>query len=268
MLKYKNRLLPRVDYPLLYAHRGCSTAAPENTLPAFRKVKEFGIPGVELDVQLCSTGELMVFHDSNLKRTTGLDAELADTDYKTLRELDAGAWFGKEFSGEKIPTFEEVLDCLGEAVYYDIEIKNWDRRKFPIEQALISIIRKRDIGDRVVVSSFNPYSLRAVKRLNPEIKTALIYTKHPGFPAWLNRGAGRFICRPHYLKPNRHRLNPFVVFWKKKILGYPLVTWTEDDEDAVRHYLELGVDGIISNRPEKFLDMIREFSNKRTAPNT
>jgi len=262
MLNYRKKMFPDADFPLLFGHRGCSKAAPENTLAAFRKIKEYRVPGVELDIQLCRTGELIVFHDSNLKRITGIDANLADTDFETLRSLDIGAGFGDEFSGEKIPTLDEVLDCLGDSVYYDIEIKNWQKKEFPMEKALVKILQKRKFSNRIVVSSFNPYSLRTVKRLNPEIKTALIYTKHPGFPNWLSRGAGRFICRPLFLKPNRERLKPFMVFWKKVVLGYPLVTWTEDDETAVRRYLEMGMDGIISNQPEKLLPLIKEYRNK------
>ncbi len=262
MLNNRKKNFPDADYPLLFGHRGCSKAAPENTLAAFRKIIEYRVPGVELDVQLCRTGELMVFHDSNLKRITGLDANLADTDFETLRCLDAGAWFGDEFSGEKIPTLDEVLDYLGDCVYYDIEIKNWQKKEFPIEQALVKILQKRELNNRIVVSSFNPFTLQAVKRMNTVIKTALIYTKHPGFPTWLNRGAGRLICRPQFLKPNRKRLNPFMVFWKKIILGYPLVTWTVDDEAALHRYLEMGVDGIISNQPEKLLPLINEYRDK------
>jgi len=79
------------DYPLLFGHRGCSSIAPENTLAAFQKILDHGVPGVELDVQLCKSGELVVMHDSNHKRTTGMDAPVTETDYATNSGLDAGS---------------------------------------------------------------------------------------------------------------------------------------------------------------------------------
>lgn len=247
------------DYPLLFGHRGCSSIAPENTLAAFQKILDHGVPGVELDVQLCKSGELVVMHDSNLKRTTGMDAPVTETDYATISGLDAGSWKGEEYAGERIPLLDEVIDLLGDRVYYDVEIKHRDRDSHEIEHKVVEVIRRRGMKDRCLVSSFNPYSIRTIRRADPEIKTALIYTKHPKFPTWLNRGAGRFLCKPHMLKPNRHRLNRWMVFWKHRLLGFPLITWTEDDPELVRRYLGMGLQGIITNEPEKMLPIVQEM---------
>ena len=247
------------NYPLLFGHRGCSTIAPENTLASFQKILDHGVPGVELDVQLCKSGELVVMHDANLKRTTGLDALVAETDYATISGLDAGSWKGEEHAGERVPLLDDVIDLLGDCVYYDVEIKHRNRKSFEIERKVVEVIHRRQLKDRCLVSSFNPYSLRAIRRTDPEIQTALIYTKHPKFPTWLNRGAGRFICRPHMLKPNRHRLNTWLVFWKHNLLGYPLITWTEDDPEMFQRYLGMGLQGIITNVPEKMLPIVSEM---------
>ena len=105
------------QYPLLFAHRGCSNAAPENTLASFKKVLDKKVPGVELDVQICKSGEIIVLHDLNLKRTTGFDALACETELEKIKELDAGSWFNESFTGEKIPTLDEVFEMMGNSVY-------------------------------------------------------------------------------------------------------------------------------------------------------
>lgn len=247
------------DYPLLFGHRGCPRIAPENTLSSFRKLLDSGVPGAELDVQRCRTGEIIVMHDSSLKRTTGLDAMVSDTDYSAIAELDAGAWKGSEFAGERVPLLDDVLDLLGDRVYYDIEIKHRTRDGDELERKVAETIRRRGIGDRCVVSSFSPYAIRSVSHADPEIHTALIYTRHKKFPRWLATGAGRFFSNPELLKPNRHRLNRWSVYWKHNVLGFPLVTWTEDDPLEVRRYLGMGLQGIITNTPETILPIVEEF---------
>ena len=255
-MSFKEKLFPFAGYPLLFGHRGCSAVAPENTIAAFQKILDHRIPGVELDIQIARTGELVVCHDSNLKRTTGKDALIRETDLDEIRSLDAGSWFSPDFSGEGIPLLDEVLDLLGNEVYYDIEIKHWDRDGGELERKAVETIQRRGIRERTLLSSFNPYSVKAVRRLDPTLHTAHIYTRHTGFPWYLSTGAGRLICRPEVLKPNRHRINSWSVFWKKRVLRYPLVAWTEDDLEAARRYLELGVDGIITNVPEQMLSIV------------
>jgi glycerophosphoryl diester phosphodiesterase len=264
----KPDLFPFARRPLLFGHRGCSGAAPENTIPAFQKILDNGIPGVELDVQLCRTGELVVLHDSSLKRTTGLDQDVVETDFTTVRALDAGSWFGPEFSGEKIPLLDEVIDLLGNSVYYDIEIKDQNRRDGELERAVVDTIHRRGLAENTLVSSFSPFSIRTVRRQDPAIQTGYIYTKYPGFPWYFNRGAGHLLCSPDIIKPNRHRLSRWTVLWKKNVLGFPLVTWTEDDPEVAEAYLNLGLDGLISNVPERMLPFItpRWSSAEHTQP--
>jgi glycerophosphoryl diester phosphodiesterase len=253
----KPRLFPGIPRPLVFGHRGCSAAAPENTLASFTKILEYGVPGVELDVHRCRTGELVVIHDDTLKRTAGLDAPVEETDYAEIAGLDAGAWFGPVFTGEKVPLLDEVFELLGENVYYDIEIKNRQRGCGPVEGAVVEAVRKRKLRDRVLVSSFNPYTLREVKRLAPEIFTALIYTNHPELPRPLRNGAGRFICRPDVLKPEKNKVCRRSMFFKGRLEGYPILPWTVDGPEEARRLLILGAEGIISNRPEDLLPLFR-----------
>ena len=252
-MKWKPRFLPSAPRPLLFGHRGCSAAAPENTLAAFRRAAESGIPGIELDVHRCMTGELVIIHDDSLQRTAGLDALVEETAYAEIAGLDAGSWFGEAFRGERVPLLRELLDLAGPEIYFDIEIKNRERRCGPLERQLAGLIRNRSLHGRVIISSFNPFSLREIKRLDTDISTALIYTRHPELPRPLRNGAGRFICRPDVLKPEKNKVCRRSMFFKGRLAGYPVLPWTVDDPEEARRLLALGAEGIISNRPEDLL---------------
>jgi len=257
LLEYPlDQLFPK--YPMLYAHRGCSKLAPENTMAAFNKALELEIPGIELDVHQCKTGEVIVTHDSNLKRVTGYDSLIVDTDFSTIRDLDAGAWFGSSFTGEKIPLFEEVLDLIANKVIIDIEIKHWDKECGQLEQKVVDVLRKRDLLDSIMISSFNPWCLKAVKDYDPEVITALIYTEYEEFPQWLSDGAGRHICHPNLLKPNRYKITEELISEEQTYKGIPLITWTEDDPKEVKRYVDMGMSGVITNTPESMLSMFQE----------
>ena len=256
MQKKRADLFSFADSPLLFAHRGCSKKAPENTLAAFQKVLDNGVPGVEFDVHQCRTGELVVIHDSNVRRVTGHEGIVEDMDLAEIRELDAGAWFSGEFTGEKIPLLEEVLDLLGDRVYYDIEIKQEKRGFFPIEERLVEMLNKRGMKNRVIISSFNPYPIKHVRQLDQSIHTAHIYADSEGVPRSLRHGAGRFFCRPEILKPDSQQVHRWSLFWLRKVEGYPVLIWTVDDTDQAEKFISMGVDGLISNVPEKFIDLL------------
>jgi len=246
------------EYPLLFGHRGCSKAAPENTFASFKKILENKIPGVELDVHLCKSGEIVVIHDLNLKRTTGKDALVAETNLDDIKKLDAGLWFDKSFKGEKIPTLDEVFKLMGTNVYYDIEIKHQNRQYGELEEKLVAKIREWGYEDRVIISSFNPIAVLGVRKADPELNTAVIYTNWKELPWYLRNGGGKYICKPNILKPTRYKINPFTIFLNKKIEGYTVVTWTEDDPEKAEKYINMGVDGIVTNVPEDMLDMVRK----------
>ncbi|MDA3938530.1 MAG: glycerophosphodiester phosphodiesterase family protein [Spirochaetia bacterium] len=260
-MRRKNRNTKPFDfaeYPLLFGHRGCSKAAPENTMASFQKILDNNIPGIELDVQLCSSGEIVVIHDLNLKRTTGMDALVSDTNLEDIKKLDAGSWFDKSFEGEKIPTLDEVFELMGTKVYYDIEIKHRNRHHGELEKKLTAKISEWEFGSRVIISSFNPMAIAGVRKTNSELNTAIIYTNWKELPWYLRNGGGKYICKPNILKPTRHKINPLTMFINKIIEGYTVVTWTEDDPDKVKKYINMGVDGIVTNVPEDMLDIFRK----------
>lgn len=259
MRKKRSDLLPFADSPLLFAHRGCSKTAPENTLAAFQQVLDNGVPGVEFDVHQCRTGELVVIHDSNVQRVSGHEGTVEDMDLAEIRELDAGSWFSGEFTGEKIPLLDEVLDLLGDGVYYDMEIKQDKKGFFPLEELLVEMVHKRGMKNRVIISSFNPYPIKHVRQIDPTIHTAHIYADSEGVPRALRHGAGRFFCRPEILKPDSQQVGRCSLFWLKKVEGYPVLIWTVDDPDEAEKFLSMGVDGLISNVPENLINLVESY---------
>jgi glycerophosphoryl diester phosphodiesterase len=128
----------RTDRPLILAHRGASRIAPENTLVAFCLALEQGADGLELDVQLSRDGVPVVFHDSELSRTTDGRGRISEKTLAELRTLDAGKWFDPRFAGERIPTLEEVFEAFGDRALYNIELKAFGVQDDGLVQAVVA----------------------------------------------------------------------------------------------------------------------------------
>jgi glycerophosphoryl diester phosphodiesterase len=248
--------------PLLFAHRGVSSIAPENTLTAFKMALDMGIPGIELDIHLCFTGELMVTHDHNLKRVAGLDALVEDTDFAAIRSLDAGAWKSPEYAGERIPTLSELFELVGDRMYYDIEIKSRDREPKGLEEKLLALVEEYGLSRKVAVTSFNPFSVKRFKALCPTIPTAVIYSNSEELPLPLRFGAGAIISGCDFLKPNHKKMRRLPVFYHKVMMGREILPWTIDDPKDAAAVLGKGAIGIITNRPQDMLALIKERQGK------
>lgn len=250
---------------LLFGHRGFSGVAPENTLRAFQALLRHGIPGVELDVHLSRDGRLLVFHDDNLRRITGRDALIEECSADEVRELDAGAWFGESFRGERVPLLEEVFELLGSGVYYDIELKWRGRASAGLEPRVLECIRTYRLEGRCLISSFNPYCIRTVRALYPRQPTAHIYADHPEVPRLLRRGQARWVIPTPFVKPRHDQVRPWSAALYRCLLPSEILPWTVDDPVEARRLLRLGVRGIISNRPDRIAAVIRDFADSDEA---
>jgi glycerophosphoryl diester phosphodiesterase len=253
MSRRRPELYPGALRPYLFAHRGFSARAPQNTLSAFALARDAGAPGVELDVHRCASGELVVVHDHNLKAVTGVECVVEDESWERLRRLDAGSSFDARFAGERLPLLSEVFELLGAALYYDIEIKSRGDRPGPLEAALIALIRKHDLASRVMISSFDPRTIKAVKGLAPDIPTAVIYSADRDVPWYLRHGEGRTASACDVLKPSHAKLHGAYSFLNTGLLRYPIITWTVDDPKEAKRCLAAGAAGVITNDPAALL---------------
>jgi len=241
----------RYNRVLNFGHRGASGLAPENTLAAFRLAVELGADGVECDVQLSRDGAAVVCHGDDVDRTTDGHGRLRDFTLAELKRLDAGRWFDERFAGERIPTLHELIAALGKETLLNLELKTDARRPEGLEEQVAAAVRVNDLYDRLIVSSFNRSALRRLHSIDPQIDLGLLYWHaHPRFP----RGIGPALGLPcHSLHPEHSMVDEEYMRWARR-RGFRVLVWTVNGADDMRRLAGLGVDGIITNRPDVWRD--------------
>ena len=235
--------LPR---PTIFAHRGASAHAPENTLAAFELAIRQGALAMELDATLCSGGQVVVIHDDTVKRTTGAPGVVRKMPLAAIRELDAGSWFAPAFKGEKIPTLAEVFETVGKRIFINVEIKNYASPLDDLPDHLASLVVKHGMVNRVLFSSFNPVALLRVGRLLPQVpRGLLVFRGKQG--AWGRGWLGfRFPCQA--LHPEASDVTASLVS-RTHQANRRLHVYTVNQVDEMTRLFALGVDGIFTDDP-------------------
>ncbi len=226
--------------PLVGAHRGDSTNAPENSMPAFKLAIEENAPWVELDVHQTKDDVIIISHDDNISRVSGKDICVHDTNYSELKELDVGSWFSDKFSYVRFSTLDEVLKTFKPSnTNLQIEIKptDFDRK---IEQRVLDIIKENDMSDRVIITSLKDEPLKKVKELSPESKTA--YNMAIAF------GNIEQIEFSDHLCVEASNITPGLVAQIHE-QGKQCFVWTINSPNDVQRLLDCGVDTILSDNP-------------------
>lgn len=225
---------------LTIAHRGASGDYPENTLRAFLAALEAGADMCEFDVRMSRDGEVVVIHDATVRRTTGGRGEVAAMELAALKRLDAGARFGARFRGERIPTLDEVAVALGGRCGMNIELK-----ASGLERAVCEIVRRHDAIGSTVVSSFEWNQLRLVAEAEPRIRIALLASGDR--LAMIEAAAA---MRAYAVAPRFDLVRPELCAEAHR-RGLRVLTWTVDRRRAMRRLIAAGVDGIMTNYPER-----------------
>ena len=233
--------------PLIIAHRGASRVAPENTLAAFRKARELGADGIELDVKLTSDGEVVVLHDQMLDRTTDGRGFLNKYRLIEVKKLDAGRWFSPDFAGEHIPTLAEVFQTFGDSILYDIELKNSLLPNDLVVSAVSDLIRKFYLVERVIITSFSPWNISEFNRLEPAIPAGILSSN--GLPGVILRSRFGMWFSPDAIASKYSVLTEKYVRQQKK-LRRMVFPWVVNEPNAIRRMKEWGVEGIITDVPD------------------
>ena len=242
----KNRTRKDMHKIPIIAHRGASGYQPENTLAAFKSALDLQADAIELDVQVCKTGEVLVFHDKRIKRITGARGKIKKQTLAGLRKLDAG-------KGEHIPTLKETLDYLDAKIDMNVELKGKDSA---LATALVirnSIRTGHWKAENFFVSSFFYRELRRFHEICPEVSIGLLYNRRP---KKLKRKIKLF-------DPVSVHLN--VQYIKEKWVrlahdhGLKVYIWTVDDPEIAKLLINAGVDGFFSNYPDRLIKQRANF---------
>ncbi|MBE2250347.1 MAG: glycerophosphodiester phosphodiesterase [Myxococcus sp.] len=228
----------------ILGHRGASADFPENTLEAFEGAVAQGADGVELDVMVCGSGELVVCHDERLERLAGKAWEVATTPWRKLRQADVGTRLG--FAPARIPLLTEVFDALPSDFVVNVELKCETVDDRGLAVAVGALLHQRQAGARAFVSSFNPLCLVRLARAYPDCPRGLLLDPDkawwPQAYGWLPVVAKTSV-HPHFSACTQARVNG----WHER--GWQVAAWTVDDGNEARSLRAMGVEWLITNRP-------------------
>jgi glycerophosphoryl diester phosphodiesterase len=229
---------------MVIAHRGASSYAPENTLAAFDLALEMRARHIELDVALTRDSHIVVIHDDNVDRTTDGCGLVTSHTLAALQELDAGSWFGAQFEGERIPTFDQVLARYKGRVHIHTEIKG----KSPsLSQRTADLIRKHGMETQVTVTSFQSARLQEMRACAPELPVGwLVREVNDSIIAQAHAiGVNQFCPRADTVTPELvHRLHAE---------GFVVRAWGVTTEELMQSAVHAGVNGMTVNFPDKLI---------------
>jgi len=243
------------DRPVIVAHRGFSRAAPENTLLAYQKALDVGAAYAECDVHMSADGTVVLMHDVSLERTTGLKRDVGDLSFRELRELEASRWFCGDFEDEKIPSLTEALDLVRGHMRFIIELKG-----VGTAEPVVKLLREKGVrSDEVIVFSFKRREVSEAIRLYPELYGA--YLIHEAPKEYQKRAeeldfALESECSGVGLKHTRVDAG-FVEMAHAR--GLDVFAYTMNEESEIRAMIELGVDGVITDRPDLAQEILNEI---------
>ncbi len=245
--------------PLVLGHRGASAEAPENTLAAFRRAMAQGADGVELDAWRCASGEIVVIHDEDTARTCGQRLEVPDASLADLRALDAGAWKGEAFRGERIPLLAEVLEALPDAVI-NVELKARTARPDPaLARGVARVLADARAAERAIVSSFDFRLVEAFREAAPHVATGLLFE-----PSWHWRWRvpiATWRLTPSAVHPDRTLCTPArLARWRAA--GLAVNTWTVDDLDEAARLAQGGASALIANAPGRVREVVHRVCGR------
>lgn len=240
-------MLDSLPRPIIFAHRGASAHAPENTLAAFELALDQQADAIELDVKLSADQHVMVHHDVTLDRTTNGHGRLKDMSLAELKSLDAGSSFSQKFQGEKIPTLEEVFETVGKRTLINVELTNYATPGDELVETVCMLVKKHKLQKSILFSSFFGSNLSKARSYLPDVPCGLlayngllgVWARSFGFAFGKYQALHPFLKDMTQQQVSRvHRLNRRVH------------VWTVNAEQDMRRLFGWGVDGIFTDDPQ------------------
>ena len=240
-------MLTTLPQPIIFAHRGASAHAPENTLAAFELALAQGADGIELDVKLSADGHVVVIHDPTTDRTTGARGRVKDLSLAELRGLNAGSFYSANFNAEKIPMLEEVFEAFGKKIFINVELTNYNTPRDHLVESVCMLVKKFNVQKHVMFSSFYASNLSKARSYLPEVPCGLL-AFNGLLGAWARSfgfAFGKYAALHPYLKD----VTPQQVQRVHRLKGRVHV-WTVNAEEDMRRLFGWGVDAIFTDDPQ------------------
>ncbi len=231
------------------AHRGASSYAPENTLAAFDLALQMGVHHIELDLHSTRDGHIVVLHDETVDRTTDGSGPVSSFTLAALRQLDAGSWFGAPFAGQRIPTFDEVLERYRGRLHVHAEIKG---RSPSVSHLTADRIHARGMKEQVTITSFESVRLEEIRACAPELPTGWLVEEVTDATIARARALGLAqIC------PRADTVTQELV---RRLHAEGLVAraWGVASEELMQQVVEAGADGMTVNFPDRLIAYLQE----------
>lgn len=225
-------------HTLVIGHRGAGGHVAENTLPSIKKAMELGVDGIEIDIFQCASGELVVFHDSRLDRLTNAKGSIENVTLDSIRNIVV-------LGGYSIPTLDEVLDLIEGQVFLNIELKGSNTAI--LTDSILKIKFEKEVwnSDKIIISSFNWEELKIFYEVNKQIPIAILTNEDPLDALHIANQVGAYAINPNY----KYLTAENVLKIQKK--GFKVYPWTVNEKEAIKAMIAYGVEGIITDFPER-----------------
>ena len=239
-------MLESLPRPVIFAHRGASAHAPENTLAAFELALTQRADAIELDVKLSSDGQVVVHHDATVDRTTNGQGRVRDLKLAELRSLDAGSSFSDAFRGQKIPTLDEVFETLGKRTFINVELTNYTTPGDQLVETVCMLVKKHKVPKHILFSSFFSSNLSKARSYLPDVPCGLLSS--PGLLGTWARSFGFAFGKYQALHPAlKDMTQPQAA--RVHRLHRRVHVWTVNAEQDMRRLFGWHVDGIFTDDP-------------------
>lgn len=245
--------LKRPRLPIIIAHRGHSAAAPENTRAAFTAALKAGAQAIELDVHISRDDQAIVIHDAEVNRTTNGQGPVAFLTLAELKALDAGRWFAPQFAGERLLTLDEAIAAIPAPTWLLVHLRAHENESDRCERAVAEAIARHQARGRTIIIHHTRHGLHRLRAMEPRLRLCWI---SPGGEPASEYVDDAYYMGYRFIQPRREEVDQELVDYARERGMWVNVFWADDEED-MRRLVALGVEGIITNHPDRLCRLLQ-----------